>query len=209
MTDAHYHRGGVTWLSLQGREYRFLGCHPWDADSASLDEVLSTLRMRLTADSSVGVGEIGLDRLRERAVSDGQRALFSAQLSLAAELHRPVVLHGAKCWGEVVKAVQPFAGDIPAFLFHGFSRSEGLLPAIFALNGYVSVGRAILNDHAVNYRTFVSRLPHARLLVETDAVDADEQVRAETLNAVFGKVAALTGVSEAQLDANAAALLGD
>ena len=209
MTDAHYHRGGVTWLSLQGREYRFLGCHPWNADSVPLDEVLSTLRVRLTADSSVGVGEIGLDRLRGRAVTDGQRALFSAQLSLAAELHRPVVLHGAKCWGEVVKAVQPFAGDIPAFLFHGFSRSEGLLPAIFALNGYVSVGRAILNDHAVNYHALVSRLPHERLLLETDALDDDEPAREATLNAVFGKVAELTGISEAQLDANAAALLGD
>ena len=208
MTDSHYHRAGGTRLSFRGREFCFCGHHPWEADAVRLDEALPALRARLMADHAAGVGEIGLDRLRQKAVTDSQRALFSAQLSLAAEFRRPVVLHGAKCWGEVVRAVQPFAGEIPAFLFHGFSRSEGLLPAIFALNGYVSVGRAILNDHAVNYRALVCRLPHERLLLETDALDDDEPAREAALNAVYGKVAALTGISEAQLDANAAGLLG-
>ena len=77
-------------------------------------------------------------------------------------------MHGAKCWGEVVAACRPFKDRIPAFLFHGFSRSAGLLPDIFALNGYVSVGPALLNDHAVNYRALVKELPPDRILPETD-----------------------------------------
>ena len=59
-------------------------------------------------------------------------------------------------------------GRIPAFLFHGFSRSAGLLPEIVALNGFVSVGPALLNDHAVNYRDMVKDLPLDRVLLETD-----------------------------------------
>ena len=138
----------------------FFGTHPWNADS--FDEPV--LRARLAADSSAGVGEIGLDRLRERDIPQRMRDVFAAQLEIAAELQRPVVLHGAKCWGEVVKACLPFAGRIPAFLFHGFSRSDGLLPDIIKLNGYVSVGAAVLNDHAVNYRELVKKIPSGRLL---------------------------------------------
>lgn len=171
MTDAHFHRNGFeTFLARGGREVAFHGLHPWQAAScAAAAAACAGVAARLAADPAAGVGEIGLDRLRAKTVSGAQRALFAAQLALAADLGRPVVLHGAKCWGEVVAACRPFAGRIPAFLFHGFSRSAGLLEAIFALNGFVSVGPALLNDHAVNYRALVRALPAGRLLVETDA----------------------------------------
>ena len=169
MTDAHYHRDGyATFLSLGDREFSFYGLHPWQTlnlgEAARLPH-----REKLSADPHAGVGEIGLDRLKERAVSPAQRAAFAAQLEIAAEFRRPVVMHGAKCWGEVVAACRPYAGRIPAFLFHGFSRSGGLLPDIAALNGFVGVGAALLNDHAVNYRELVREVPIERVLVETDA----------------------------------------
>ncbi|MBO7206891.1 MAG: TatD family hydrolase, partial [Kiritimatiellae bacterium] len=96
---------------------------------------------------------------------------------IAADFTRSVVLHGAKCWGEVVKACKPYRDRIPAFLFHGFSRSGGLLPDIEAINGFVSVGPAVLNDHAVNYRELVKSIPDKMILVESDATaeNADEQ----------------------------------
>ena len=167
------------------------------------------LREELLAEPSAGVGEIGLDRLRTKTTTPSQRMLFAAQLEIAAEMHRAVVLHGAKCWGEVVNAVKPFAGAIPAFLFHGFSRSDGLLPEIVALNGFVSVGKSVLNDHAVNYRTLVKHLPIDRILVETDDDVADAKVRDAAVSAVFAKTADLTGITEAQLDSNATAFIAD
>lgn len=182
-TDAHFHRGGFdTYLSLRGTEFRFFGWHPWQAAEIPLDS-LSALRTRLEENSHAGVGEMGLDRLKTKDIPAVARDVFVAQLEIAAALRRPVVLHGAKCWGEVVKACVPYRERIPAFLFHGFSRSEGLLPEIFALNGFVSVGPALLNDHAVNYREMVKRLPCDRVLLETDkdwSPATDASVTAET-----------------------------
>ena len=175
MTDAHYHRGGyATFLSVGDREFSFRGVHPWETARAGRapyqdGEYVAELRAALEADAHVGVGEIGLDRLKSRVIDPAQRAVFAAQLEVAAEFRRPVVLHGAKCWGEVVAGCRPYAGRIPAFLFHGFSRSGGLLPEIVALNGFVGVGAALLNDHAVNYRALVKEIPAERVLVETDA----------------------------------------
>ena len=190
----------------------FRGIHPWLVDAAPAD-ALETLRARLREEPRTGVGEIGLDRLRERNISSAMRALFEAQLALAAEFGRPVVLHGAKCWGEVVKTIESGtwrtgagADRIPGFLFHGFSRSGGLLPAIVALNGYVSVGPAILNDHAVNYRELAKAIPSDRLLVESDAT-AETADGLAPVGDLVAKLAALRGCSadalSAVLEANA------
>ena len=209
MTDAHFHRSVYsTFLSLPDREIRFVGLHPWQVDAGERGDVASAIR----ADASIGVGEIGLDRLHSKTISSAQREMFEHLLAVAAECVRPVVLHGAKCWGEVVKACQAHRGRIPAFLFHGFSRSTGLLPDIFALNGFVGVGAAVLNDHAVNYRDMVRDLPLERLLIETDGNDdaRDEKgaSRVSTLEQIYAKVAELRELDvaalQAQMSANAA-----
>lgn len=203
MTDAHVHvscRDATVRELLVGRD--FFGTHPWDADGA-FD--LAALRARLDASPRAGVGEIGLDRLRDRAISPQMRMVFEEQLKLAAELGRPVVLHGAKCWGQVVEAVRGLG--LPAVLFHGFSRSDGLLPDIVALNGYVSVGPAILNEHAVNYRALVKKIPRDRLVVETDRDASDEASMRLSVRDVLAKLAEVIGVPADELeritDANA------
>ena len=206
MTNAHYHRGDATLISVRGIEHRFWGVHPWAADGVSVADAVDRVREAVRADATAGVGEIGLDRLRTRTVTPAQRQLFEAQLRVAAELRRPVVLHGAKCWGDVVKMVRPFAPAIPSFLFHGFSRSGGLIPAIVELNGFVSVGKAVLNDYAVNYRKLVTQIPRDRLLVETDD-DAEPAARDSLLTDIRAKTAELTGITETELDANADAFL--
>lgn len=207
MTDAHFHMAGETFASFNGREYRFCGIHPWCAKEVDLSAELARLRSMLEADLSLGVGEIGLDRLKERTMIPEQRVVFPAQLELAAEMGRPVVLHGAKCWGEVVKAVRPYAGRIPSFLFHGFSRSDGLLPDIVGMNGFVGVGKAVLNDHAVNYRELVRKIPADRLLVETDGEDVSGDDRTAVLAEIYAKTSELTSVAESQIDVNAASFL--
>ena len=202
MTDAHFHRAGRTIASLNGKEYIFCGIHPWLAASVDLTAELARFRTMLGTDPSLGVGEIGLDRLKNKNISPVQREVFAAQLELAAEMGRPVVLHGAKCWGEVVKAIRPYAGRIPAFLFHGFSRSDGLLPDIVKVNGFIGVGKALLNDHAVNYRELAKKIPLDRLLIETDGEDLPDNERTALLAEILSKTAELTSVTESQIDSN-------
>ena len=212
MTDAHCHvtHGETRHFvcgTAQAPDVAFVGVHPWDC-ARGFDP--RAMRERLAADPRLGVGEIGLDRLKERDVSPLMREVFEAQLRLAAEFRRPVVLHGAKCWGQVVQTIVRMFGKtgepIPSFLFHGFSRSDGLLPDIVALNGFVSVGPAILNDHAVNYRELAKKIPAERLLVESDRT-AENAAEVPSVTAVAAKLAELRGISAdelaARLEANA------
>ena len=217
MTDAHCHvscgDSSVREL-LVGRD--FFGVHPWDAVDVSF---LPSLRAQLLANPAAGVGEIGLDRLKSRDISPRMREVFEAQLALALELGRPVVLHGAKCWGQVVTTVcrhlshsptPPLPhSPTPSFLFHGFSRSDGLIPEIVKLNGFISVGPAILNDHAVNYRELVKKIPLDRLLVETDRTSSSDS---PSISDVLAKTADVLNLSAAELeritDENADRFLG-
>lgn len=217
MTDAHCHvscgDSSVREL-LVGRD--FFGVHPWDAVDVSF---LPSLRAQLLANPAAGVGEIGLDRLKSRDISPRMREVFEAQLALALELGRPVVLHGAKCWGQVVTTVcrhlshpptPPLPhSPTPSFLFHGFSRSDGLIPEIVKLNGFISVGPAILNDHAVNYRELVKKIPRDRLLVETDRTSSSDS---PSISDVLAKTADVLNLSAAELeritDENAGRFLG-
>ena len=199
MTDAHAHVScGDPSIRefLVGRD--FFGTHPWDA--AEYDE--GSLVAALEANPAAGVGEIGLDRLRDRNVSDRMRNVFIAQLRVAAMFGRPVVLHGAKCWGDVVKTIQgtfPKGSKTPpSFLFHGFSRSGGLVGDIAKLNGFVSIGPSILNDHAVNYRRLAAEIPGRMLLVETDRTKAGE---GPSVAEVMAELARVRGVGMAELEA--------
>lgn len=201
MTGVHCHVGGGD-RSVREFTDRFAGVHPWEAErwNAEAERVLED---RLMHDRSLGVGEIGLDRLRTRTISAGQRTAFRAQLALAARLRRPAVLHGAKCWGEVVKTIREVereAGRAPSFLFHGFSRSPGLVPEIAALGGFVSVGPAVLNGHAVNYRELVRTIPDAMLLVETDRTEANAAT-CPGVGEVLGALAEVRGVAVTALEA--------
>ena len=177
----------------------FCGYHPWECSLATT-EALDSLRALVASSSQIGVGEIGMDRLRSRTISNEMRGAFAAQLEIAADFGRPVVLHGAKCWGEVLAACRPFAGRIPAFLFHGFSRSGGLIPDIARIGGFISAGPAVLNDHAVNYRELVASVPLEMLLVESDATPENE-ASVPDVDDIARKVAELRGMKYDELAA--------
>ena len=211
MTDAHCHvTGGDPSIRefLIGRD--FIGVHPWEADKCSNVRMFEgsnvELREWLVANPRLGIGEIGLDRLKDKNISPRMREVFEAQLKLAFEFNRPVVLHGAKCWGQVVKTISSFEHSnipnirtFPPLLFHGFSRSDGLIPDIVALNGYISVGPAVLNDHAVNYRELVKKIPLDRLLLETDRTP-ENAADCSSVRDIAAEVAKLRGLSLSELE---------
>ena len=203
---------------LVGRD--FFGVHPWETlEERKVESVKckveEELRSKLLANPKAGVGEIGLDRLKVRDIPPLMREVFESQLALALELRRPVVLHGAKCWGQVVATIRKLTthnSQLTNFLFHGFSRSDGLIPEIVELNGFISVGPAVLNDHAVNYRELVKKIPLDRLLVETDAVVGARVPTRPHIRDVLVKTADILNLSAAELekttDENADRFLG-
>ena len=68
------------------------GVHPHDAAGFDPARALAGIREEIEL-GAVAIGECGLDYHYDHSPPDQQRAAFAAQLALASELRRPVVVH--------------------------------------------------------------------------------------------------------------------
>jgi TatD DNase family protein len=161
---------------------------------------------------SVAVGEIGLDFFRDYAPRDDQRRVFAAQLELASELGKPVVIHSRAAAEETAQMLDGFPG---AVVLHCFSSPE-LLPVALDRAYYVSFAGNVTYPKADDLRAAARLVPAARLLAETDCPYlAPQPVRgrpnepAHVVHTVVALAAARgedADVLAAQIDANAEAV---
>jgi TatD DNase family protein len=152
---------------------RAYGVHPWAATQMT-PEHLVHLRALLLREGTSILGEIGVDGLRP--VTDGgaqQVRVMEAQLALAAELGRPVVLHGARAWNVLFERLLPWVKKVPAMMIHGASFSVEQLrhPLFQSRNLWMNIGGAVVNPKAKRVRALAAAIPQDRLLIETDAPD--------------------------------------
>lgn len=145
------------------------GLHPWYVRERS-DAWLENLRARLVAEPPAAIGEIGLDRWVEGHDLAVQTPIFTAQLDLAAELHRPATIHCIRAWGALWDTLQ--AHDLPAgFLLHAYGGPAEMVPGFVARGAYFSFSPSFLAERKAAQREVFRTLPLDRLLVETDAPD--------------------------------------
>jgi TatD DNase family protein len=140
-----------------------LGIHPHEAEREGnrLDE----LRELLRHPRAVAVGETGLDFYRDRAPRERQREVFEAQLRLAAELGKPVVVHTRAADTETAAALERFSGTV---VLHCFS-SPSLLPVALERRYYVSFAGNVSFPNASELRLAAGQVPADRILAETDS----------------------------------------
>jgi TatD DNase family protein len=144
--------------------FAILGIHPHEAGTATPDD-LAALRELLAHPKAVAVGETGLDWFRDYASPDDQRRLFAAELELAAELGKPVVIHTRAADNDTLGALADHAGTV---VLHCFS-SPHMLPTALERGWYVSFAGNATYPKAVELRLAASQVPADRILAETDS----------------------------------------
>jgi TatD DNase family protein len=154
-------------LSLAERHegvFAILGIHPHEAGTATDDDV-AALRELLHHPKAVAVGETGLDWFRDYAPRDDQRRLFAAELELASELGKPVVIHTRAADDDTLAALADFEGTV---VLHCFS-SPHMLPTALERGWYVSFAGNATFPKAVDLRLAATQVPAERILAETDS----------------------------------------
>jgi TatD DNase family protein len=193
--------------------FAILGIHPHEAGTAA-DDDLAALRDLHAHPKSVAVGETGLDWFRDYAPHDDQRRLFAAELELAAELGKPVVIHTRAADDDTLAELAGFTGTV---VLHCFS-SPHLLPTALERGWYVSFAGNASFPKAVELRLAATEVSAERILAETDSPYlAPQPVRGrpnEPANVVH-TVAALARARgeepselEGQIERNASACFG-
>ena len=143
------------------------GVHPHEAKTWSR-EAEGRVRALCREEAVVAVGETGLDYHYDHSPRDAQRHAFEAQLALAADLGKPVVVHAREADADVAALLRAWGARIPAIILHSFSGSRTVFDAGMELGAYFSFSGMITFKNW-NPTVRPSDCPTDRLLVETDA----------------------------------------
>jgi TatD DNase family protein len=158
--------------------YAAVGVHPTEADSLT-PATLAELRELARHPRVVAIGEIGLDyywpnvpnRDWPCAAPAQQRAALEAQLTLAAELSLPVILHDRDAHADILDLLRAWMRDHPERrgTLHAYAGGPVLLPEALGLNLYIGMDGPVTFEKATGLHEVARQVPLERLLLETDA----------------------------------------
>jgi TatD DNase family protein len=203
-------REAVALAERHDEVFAALGIDPHQAGGAEAGRI-DELRELFTHERAVAVGETGLDFFRDHAPRDRQLSLFEAQLELATELGKPVVIHNRDAEPATARVLEGFEGTV---VLHCFS-SPGLLEPALERGYYVSFAGNVTYPKAEALRAAAKRVPANRILAETDSPYLAPQPRRGRPNEPANVVHTVAALAEARgedaselaaaIEANAAA----
>jgi TatD DNase family protein len=192
------------------------GVHPHDA--ASFDPMGDPDAIReLVSRGAVAIGECGLDYHYDHSPRELQRRAFAAQLALAKELNRPVVVHTREAEADTMAMVAEAGAAGVRGVLHCFTGSHALAEVGLTAGWYVSLS-GIVTFKKWDDDALVRLVPDDRLLIESDSPylapvpHRGQRNEPAFVSFTVARVATVRGVSAEALGrataANAATLFG-
>ncbi|HWT25649.1 MAG TPA: TatD family hydrolase [Solirubrobacteraceae bacterium] len=214
-TDADSARAALAAAENHDEVFAAVGHHPNNATGfggAELDE----LRELARHPRCVAIGETGLDDYRDYAPRADQERAFAAQIGLAREFGKPLVIHTRAAEDDTIATLARDAGGLEVVL-HCFSMPARLGECL-EHGWWISFAGNVTYPKAADLADAARKVPLDRLLVETDAPYLTPQaVRKERNQPAFVVhtarfIADRRGISYEELDdavhANGARLFG-
>jgi TatD DNase family protein len=143
------------------------GVHPHDAERFDAERDVPRLREHL-ASGAVAIGECGLDYFYDNAPRAAQRRTFEAQIALAAETRRPIVVHTRQAEEDTTALVAAAAQAGVRGVLHCFTGTIALAEHAVASGWFVSFS-GIVTFKKWTDEDLLRAVPDDRLLVESDA----------------------------------------
>lgn len=167
-----------------------IGIHPWYSEGIDEDCQLSLLEDLVNRNNIVGIGEVGLDKLRG-APLEKQVELFEKQVLIAEKLQKPVIIHCVRAWAELLESKKRLKPSKP-WAIHGFRGQSELSKQLLSYGLYLSFGSEILNA-SEGLQEAIRTIPLDRIFIETDEVDV-------SLEHLYAVVSLIKGITIHDLD---------
>ena len=143
------------------------GIHPHDA--AGFDPLRDPPAIaEFLAQGAVAVGECGLDYHYDHSPRDQQRRAFAAQLALAKDARRPVVVHTREAEADTAAMIAEAGEAGISGVLHCYTGSLHLAEVALAAGWYLSFS-GIITFKKWTDDALLRLVPDDRLLVESDA----------------------------------------
>ena len=151
----------------RGFVFATAGIHPHDAATFDASRDIPRLR-ELLEQSGVAVGECGLDYHYDNSPREAQRATFAAQIALADEMDKPVVVHTRDAEDDTRSMIRDARAAGVLGVMHCYTGSHSLAEFALEAGWYISFsGTDTFNKWTDG--DLLRLVPRDRLLVESDS----------------------------------------
>lgn len=165
-TDVASSRDAVALAERHPDVVATVGLHPHDASRLSVEwDALADLA---THPRVVAVGEAGFDYHYMHSETGAQDAAFRAQIRLANDLDKALVIHSRDAWDDVF-AVLAGEGVPRRTVFHCFTGGVPEAERALSIGAALSFSGIVSFRNADDVRAAAAICPADRLLVETDS----------------------------------------
>jgi TatD DNase family protein len=147
--------------------YAAIGRHPNEATGFD-DADLAELKALAAHEKCVAIGETGLDYYRDYAPRTDQERAFTAQIELARETGKPLVIHTRAAEDDTLRMLGEQAAGLRVIL-HCFSMPDRIEECLEHEGWWLSFAGNVTYPKSDQLRAAALRVPADRLLVETDA----------------------------------------
>ena len=149
--------------------YATAGVHPHDAAKWT-PECIPQLRSLLGHRKVVGLGEIGLDYHYDFSPRETQQSVFSAQLRLAAETGKPIILHTREAWSDTFALLaEHWTPTGRPGIMHCFTGGPAEAQRSLDMGFTISFSGIVTYTKAPEVQEAARITPLDRILVETDS----------------------------------------
>ncbi len=157
----------------ESRENCYFGVsvHPYDMDDFDIDR----LKEFITHPKCVAVGECGLDYFRlpddadeKEEVKKRQKEVFIAQIELAKEYKKPLIVHIREASSDSLNILKEYADESLGGVLHCYNASPILLE-LEKKNFYFGIGGVLTFKNAKKLVEIVPKISLDRIVLETDA----------------------------------------
>jgi len=186
--------------------WRSVGAHPHYA--ADHQDLTAALLVNLASDPKVvGIGECGLDFHYGFSPAADQERVFAAHIEAAQATRLPLIIHTREADELTARRLtQAMATSAFTPLLHCYTGGIALAEAVMEMGGYISFSGIITFKNADDVRAVAMRMPHDRIIIETDcpylAPVPHRGRRCEPIHVVHvaDKLGEVLGLARAEID---------
>lgn len=157
----------VRIAEAHGGVWAAVGFHPHEAKDFD-DGAAAAVERLARRPRVVAIGEIGLDYHYDHSPREVQREAFRRQIAIAKSVGLPVVVHNRESTDDMVEILSGSDAEGVRGILHSYTENYETAAKLVDRGFYISFSGILTFRSADMLRDVARRLPHDRVLIETD-----------------------------------------
>ena len=139
-----------------------VGFHPHEAKDCD-DAAFAEIEKLAQSDRVVAIGECGLDYHYMHSPRETQIAVLERHIDLAKRLDKPIIIHNRQSTDDMLRILNGGRA-----ILHSFTEDYDVAKVLIDRGYFISFSGIVTFRSADSLRDAAKRLPHDRVLIETD-----------------------------------------